>query len=269
MFRSDRDALAQEVEDLRQERERLQAQNDAMRADILTHRQQAPATRSPGTVYKQGIEHLTPGERVALQPHSVEAFPVWLAIVLHFLTFGLFSLVHFSNLHDRLPKAEQDDPSAGKAIGFSFIPYFNFYWIVFNTLRLADRMNLQFRLRGLPDRVPRGLALAAGVLSVVPYLNMLVGFTILWPIAIARFQRAANELAALPRDGADAEAAHAEASASPAEAHVRVPLVRDLPGPDEVSGLRVPEPSPGAEDEDDDVLETSALIQPPRRRDKR
>jgi hypothetical protein len=248
MFRSDRDALAQEVEDLREERAKLQAQNDAMRSDILTRRQQVPQVRSPGSVYKQGPEHLTPGERVALLPHSVEAFPVWLAILLHFLTFGLFSLVHFSNLHDRLPKAEQDDPSAAKAIGFSFIPYFNLYWIVFNVLRLADRINLQLRLRGLPDRIPRGLALAAGVLTVVPYVNVLFGI-VLWPIVIAYFQRAANALAALPRDGADAEAsAAAVGSASPAEARVRVPLVRDLPGPDEM-----------AEDQDAELEAAEAL----------
>jgi hypothetical protein len=238
MFRSDRDALAQEVEELRQDRARLQAQNDAMRDDLLTRRQQQPPARAPGSVYKQPTSLISPGERVALLPHSVEPFPVWLVILLHFLTFGIFPLVHLSNLHDRLPKAEQDDPSAGKAIGYSFIPYFQLYWIVFNTLRLADRLNLQFRLRGLPDRVPRGLAMAAGVLTVVPYLNILF-WIFLWPIAIAYFQRAANELAAMPPDGAQgfAEAgAGAFASSQQEQARVRVPLVRDLPGPDEMSG---------------------------------
>jgi hypothetical protein len=258
MFRSDRDALAQEVEELRQERIRLQAQNDAMRDDLLTRRQQHPAVRSPGSVYKQPTSQITPGERVALLPHSVEPFPVWLTVVLHFLTFGIFPLVHLSNLHDRLPKAESDDPSAGRAIGFSFIPYFNFYWIVFNTLRLADRINLQFRLRGLPDRVPRGLALAAGVLSVVPYINFILGFTILWPITIAYFQRAVNELAALPADGTEGVAdgdAGAFASLANEPARVRVPLVQDLPGPDDVSGL-----GPGAFAEDQDAEQEAAEV---------
>jgi hypothetical protein len=251
MFRSDRDALAQEVDELRQERARLQTQNDTMRDDLLSRRQQPPPARSPGSVYKQPTSQISPGERVALLSHSVERFPVWLAVVLHFLTFGIFSLVHFCNLHDRLPKAEQDDPSAGKAIGFSFIPYFNFYWIVFNTLRLADRINLQFRLRGLPDGVPRGLAMAASVLSVVPYINFL-GAIFLWPIAIAYFQRAANELAALPHDGA--EAASAEAGA-----RVRIPLVQDLPGPDDVSGLRVPGVEGIAEGQDAELEADEAL----------
>lgn len=230
MFRTDRDALAQEVEDLRRERAALRAQNDAMRTDLLTRRQQVSPSRGAINVYKQGVAHLTPGERAALCRHGVEAFPTWAALVLHFVTFGLFSLIHFSKLHGRLPRAESDDPTPARAIGFSFIPYFNLYWLVFNPLRLADRINLQFRLRGLPDAVPRGLVLATGVASAVPYVNVIFGLLLFWPIALVFFQRAANRLAALPQDGADAPHL-AIAAAAP---HLRVPLVQDLPGPDEV-----------------------------------
>jgi hypothetical protein len=49
--------------------------------------------------------------------------------------------------HDRLPQIERDDPSAAKAIGLSFLPYYNLYWVIFNTMRLTDRINLQYRLR--------------------------------------------------------------------------------------------------------------------------
>jgi hypothetical protein len=230
MFRSDRDALAQEVEDLRRERAELRAQNDAMRTDLLARRQQRAPVPVPGAVnvYKQGIAHLTPGERAALGCHEVDAFPTWAALLLHFATFGLFSLIHFSRLHGQLPRAERDDPSTAKAIGFSFIPYFHLYWWVFNPLRLADRINLQFRLRGLPDAVPRGLVLATGVASVV---YVAFGWLFFWPIAIVFFQRAANQLAALAHDGGDAALTPATAAATP---RLRVPLVQDLPGPDDV-----------------------------------
>ena len=234
MFRSDRDALAQEVEDLRRERAQLQNQNEAMRADLLSRRATSPSSGSVNA-YKAGVAHLTPGERVALAEHRVEAFPVWAAVVLHFVTFGIFSLVHFSQLHDRLPKAEHDDPTAGKAIGFTFIPYFNFYWIVFNTLRLTDRINLQFRLRGLPDAIPRGLMMLTAVTSLIPYLNVPLAFFVMWPIAVAVLQRAANTLAALPQEGAVAEgSAEAWGSASAAVPPLRVPRVQDLPGPADV-----------------------------------
>ena len=231
MFRTDRDALAQEVEDLRRERAELRAQNDAMRTDLLARRQQGMPARVTSNVYKHGIAHLTQGERAALLRHEVEAFPTWAALVLHFATFGVFSLVHFSKLHGRLPRAEADDPSAAKAVGLSFIPYWHFYWWVFNPLRLADRINLQFRLRGLPDAVPRGLVIAAGVTSVVPQLLMILGFPIFWPIAIVLLQRAANQLAALPQIGAEAAVTPAAVADAP---RLRVPLVQDLPGPDEV-----------------------------------
>lgn len=237
MFRTDRDALAQEVEDLRRERAQLQAQNEAMRSDILARRHEPLPSPGPGNVYRQGTAHLSPGERVALAQHSVEAFPVWAAVLLHLVTFGLFSLVHFSALHDKLPRAERDDPSTPRAIGFSFIPYFAFYWIPFNAIRLADRLNLQTRLRGLPDAMPRWLAITAGVLGVIPYVNVL-GMLLAWPFAVAAFQRAANRIAELPRDGSDvADAATGTwTSRDVAQPPLRVPLVRDLPGPDDAVG---------------------------------
>ena len=67
-------------------------------------------------------------ERARLAVHDVKPFPVWLAGVLNVLTFGLFSVIHFGRLHDRLPRASQNDPSTARAIGFQFIPYYNLYW---------------------------------------------------------------------------------------------------------------------------------------------
>lgn len=201
MFRSDRDALAEEVEYLRREKARLDAENAAMRSDLLAQRREALPIPG-GSVYKRSVESLTAGERAALARHELKSFPVWGALLAHFATFGLFSLIHFGLLHDRLPQAERDDPSAGKAIGFSFLPYFNLYWVVFNTLRLTDRVNLQYRLRGLPGGVPRGLMLASAVVGVIPYVNLLFGIFIFWPIAIVYLQRAVNRLAALSEDDA-------------------------------------------------------------------
>jgi hypothetical protein len=235
MFRSDRDALAQEVEELRAERERLVAQNDAMREDLLSRRQGVPSPL-PGAVYKREVSQLTPGERAALTRHGVQAFPMWAMLLLHFVTFGIFPLAYFSSLHGRLPKAERDDPTPARGFWFSFIPYFGIYWVIFNTARLVDRINLQFRLRGLPDRVPRTFMMVTAVLTVIPYVYFLIG-PILWPFAVFFLQRAVNELAQLPKDGAPPTvAAQDAATAAPwvAPPRARVPLVKDLPGPDDM-----------------------------------
>jgi hypothetical protein len=232
MFRSDRDVLAQEVEELRREREGLVAQNEAMRADILATRRKPQPVAAAGSIYKRDVASLTPGERTALARHSVDAFPTWAVVVLHFLTLGIFPLVHFSALHGRLPAIDHDDPTAGKAIGFSFIPYFSMYWLVFNAARLADRINFQFRLRGLPEPVPRTFTIFTAVAGVIPYVCWFIAWPFIWPVAIIFLQRAANKLAALPRDGTDVAVRRAGAQA-PGAPRVRVPLVADLPGPDD------------------------------------
>ncbi len=248
MFRSDRDALAQEVEELRAERERLQAQNDAMREDLLARRQGLPPPPPlPGAIYKRGVAHLTPGERAALSKHSVDGFPVWAMLVLHFVTLGVFPLAYFSTLHGRLPKAERDDPTPAKGFWFTLIPYLGIYWVIFNTSRLVDRINLQFRLRGLPDRVPRTFLITTAAVSAIPlayYPYLLLAFPFLWPFAIFFLQRAVNDLAKLPREGVLPGVASADAASTgtasagtavpwPPPPRARVPLVKDLPGPDE------------------------------------
>lgn len=132
--------------------------------------------------------------RLALRQHSLERFPAGLAVLLHFLTFGLFSLIHYGLQHDKLPRARQDDPSGGKAIGFSFIPWFNLYWMIFNPLRLTDRINFQSHLRNKGDVVPKWIVMMASILSVIPYVNILFGIPV-WGAAVYALQSGINELA--------------------------------------------------------------------------
>ncbi len=82
------------------------------------------------------------------------------------------------------------------------MPYFNFYWVIFNTMRLTDRINLQYRLRGLPDAVPRNFLLAASIIGAIPYINLLFGVFVFWPLSVLYIQRAVNRLAKLSRDEA-------------------------------------------------------------------
>jgi RNA polymerase subunit RPABC4/transcription elongation factor Spt4 len=55
----------------------------------------------------------------------------------------------------------------GKAVGFGFIPFFNFYWIFVSWVGLCQDMNETLRRRGIQYRVSENLAMSASVLFVV------------------------------------------------------------------------------------------------------
>jgi len=199
MYRDDNEANRHRLDVLDRTADGLRKENAAMRTQ-LTH-QQGTGILAPSMVsaalYHGDLRQLPEETRGRLAFHTVERFPVWATGLLHFFTFGLFSLIHFSLIHDRLPKATHDDPSAGKAIGFQFIPFFNLYWIFFNTLRLSDRLDLQLRLRGLPKHAPRGLMIACCIFTIVPYISLLIGFPVMWTIGACRLQSTVNKVAAL------------------------------------------------------------------------
>jgi hypothetical protein len=132
--------------------------------------------------------------------HILTSFSTPLAIVLHFLTCGLFTLIHFGLMHDALPRVRQDDPSAGKAIGFMFIPFFNIYWVFFAYLRLIDRVNEQRAWAGLPPTEIKGLFITAMVCCLIPWVNIIAAF-VLQPIWMGMLRASVNELVAVTRPG--------------------------------------------------------------------
>lgn len=75
------------------------------------------------------------------------------------------------------PEKAQTTP--GKAVGFLFIPFFNFYWIFVAFLGLAKALNEELRGEAIADKeVSEGLCLTSCILaccSVIPYLGILVG----------------------------------------------------------------------------------------------
>ncbi|MEI6415365.1 MAG: GYF domain-containing protein, partial [Pseudomonadota bacterium] len=89
-------------------------------------------------------------ETTPSSPHQLTTFPVALAILLHYATFGIFTLVWLNLMHGKMCRVRPDDPSAGKALGFCFIPFFNYYWIFFTYRRLCLRIDEQRDLYGLP-----------------------------------------------------------------------------------------------------------------------
>jgi hypothetical protein len=127
--------------------------------------------------------------------HTLTPFPTWLVVVLHFLTFGLFTLIYHGLKLSKLPLVKENDFTAGKGIGFMFIPLFNLYWVFRFVLGVTDRLNFQFKLRGQAPPISRGLALTSCIVYLIPYVG-LVSFLILMPIVSGVWQSAANRLAA-------------------------------------------------------------------------
>ena len=127
-------------------------------------------------------------------PHQLTTFPVAVAVLLHFVTFGIFTLVWLNLMHGKLCRVRADDPSAGKAVGFCFIPFFNLYWIFFTYRRLCLRIDEQRDLYGLPPGNLRGLATTACIFQVIPYISLLLGYTLLTPIFMGMMQSSVNQL---------------------------------------------------------------------------
>jgi hypothetical protein len=124
--------------------------------------------------------------------HQLTEFSGAAVVILHIITLGIFSFFYWPLMHGKFPKNRPDDPSAGKALGFMFIPLFNIYWFFFASLRLIDRIDEQRTARGLAP-MGKGLILTTLILSCIPYFNFLVMF-IMWPIVAGTTQGNINEL---------------------------------------------------------------------------
>jgi Tfp pilus assembly protein PilE len=64
--------------------------------------------------------------------------------------------------------------TAGKAVGFLFVPFFNIYWIFVALKGLADDANDFFEQRQLDKKISVGLSVTAGIFFVIPYFVILV-----------------------------------------------------------------------------------------------
>ena len=153
----------------------------------------APAGAIAPGGYYDPYNQIVPPNTMAARMHRLEMFSVAGMVLLSIVTFGIFPLIWLGLMHDKMPRTRLDDPSAGKAIGFMFIPFFNFYWQFFNYLRLCDRINDQRTMRGLAPSAPRGLAMASCIMTLIPYVNIL-GCLIIEPIFVGMLQASVNEL---------------------------------------------------------------------------
>ena len=156
----------------------------------------APSFSAPAMTVMQYSPYgqIIPAGSPQASMHAFAQFPGALVVILGLLTLNIFFTIWFNLMHGKMPKIRHDDPSAGKAIGFMFIPFFNFYWVFFTFGRLVTRIDEQRTLRGLPPTGLKGLAITICVLIFVPYLGALVNWLILIPIFGGLMQGKINEL---------------------------------------------------------------------------
>jgi len=154
----------------------------------------APILSAPPVAAVPVYAQVVPANSPQAALHQLTSFSAGLAVLLQYVTFGIFPLIWFGLMQDKMPRLRHDDPSAGKHIGFLFIPFFNLYWMFFAYCRLCDRIAEQRQLRGMDPANVKGLAIAACIVSLIPYVNFLVGTLILWPIFIGVLQSRINEL---------------------------------------------------------------------------
>jgi hypothetical protein len=148
-------------------------------------------------VYKDNFKNFsefTKEEKEKFKKHNIDStFPVWACIIFHFITFGLFTLIYFGIKHGKLPQIDGDDPTTGQAIGYMFIPFYNIYWRFFYWLRMTDRINLQYKLRGKESPINRTFVKTTLILGLIPYIWFIEIF-ILMPIVVGITQSASNKL---------------------------------------------------------------------------
>jgi hypothetical protein len=84
----------------------------------------------------------------------------------------------------------------GKAVGALFIPFYNLYWYFAVSAGLCNALNRALAGYGSPKRASSGLAIAAAVLQVIPYVNIALA-PFLWIAFMFNVESAKREYARL------------------------------------------------------------------------
>jgi hypothetical protein len=102
----------------------------------------------------------------------------WVLLILGMLPFLASAVATFVLLY-RFWQLIQDGKARttpGKAVGFMFIPFFNFHWIFVAFWGLAKGMNAYARDHGVSvERVNEGVALATCILSIFGKMPLVAG----------------------------------------------------------------------------------------------
>ncbi len=130
----------------------------------------------------------------------------WICLILTIVTFGISAIASMVLAYVILYRCWaliQDGyarTSPGKAVGFLFIPFYNFYWIFQAFAGFSKDGNAFIARHNLPiQRMDEGLSTAYCVLTLtclIPYLNFVTGLAvfILLIVLLNQFKKTAVEI---------------------------------------------------------------------------
>lgn len=122
-------------------------------------------------------------------------YPLWLIAVPVLVLGVIFQAMFLYKLWEAVP-VENRSTTPGRAVGFLFIPFFNFYWVFRAYVCLVDDTQ---RTTGKPG--PRGLAIAYAVLfscnyvcRFIPFLGAVTGIAtfVVWLLMVLKLAQHAN-----------------------------------------------------------------------------
>ncbi|MBT4540374.1 hypothetical protein HOC35_02580 [Candidatus Woesearchaeota archaeon] len=160
----------------------------------------APIEKKDIVLYDKSLEELKKFSKKDIKSFKKNSFtskfPIIACVILHFLTFGIFTIIYFGLKHDKLPKIEKDDPGALNAILLFLIPVFNIYWAFVFWLRLADRINFQYKLRNEKEAVSKNVIIFTLILLIISPFHLIIGTIamISFIVMIWNIQNSSNKL---------------------------------------------------------------------------
>lgn len=96
-----------------------------------------------------------------------------LAICAAMITYVVFASMDLYRFWTCVPEQFRVT-TPGKAVGFTFIPFFNLYWFFVAFRGLSECTNRALSSRGLPTTAPVGLATALAIILIVSFAGLLI-----------------------------------------------------------------------------------------------
>jgi len=109
------------------------------------------------------------------------------------MVFAMIILYHLWEFVIRMSRSAGLTPSvqtAGQAVGFMFIPLFNFYWVFISIGKLPKDINALAEKGGFSQRLPEGLGISIailtllGVIPIIGYVTGTISGFILYPMLL-------------------------------------------------------------------------------------
>ncbi len=147
-------------------------------------------------------------QEVSSLVYALLGFPlfIWAVIYYMIIVYRIWKYVIAKSQELGLTPAVS---SPGKAVGFLFIPFFNFYWLFYSFIGLVNSINAIRQNQNSGKNLSKGLPIAIGVMTIlgyIPVINLLIspiGACILQPLFVYKLMVTCKEIEYKSRGVAD------------------------------------------------------------------